>query len=138
MADRRAADDAELGAQRLRLHDPPIRSSEVAVFPALAFGALFAWPWIERFATGDRADHHLLDRPHDAPWRTACGAAFFTWVLVPFVAGSADRLFVGLDIPYEGQILVLRLLWLLLPAVVFGVTLRWMRGARRRAPARVL
>ena len=93
---------------------------------------LFAWPWIERFATGDRAEHHLLDRPHDAPWRTAFGAAFFTWVVVPFVAGSADRVFVGLDIPYEGQILVLRLLWLLLPAVVFGITLHWMRGARRR------
>ena len=110
-----------------------------AVSPPLAFGALFAWPWIERFATDDRAEHHLLDRPHDAPWRTACGAAFFTWVLVPFVAGSADRLFVGLDIPYEGQILVLRLLWLLLPAVVYAATLmrcRTTQRRRRRPPGR--
>jgi len=107
-----------------------------AGFPALAFGVLFAWPWIERFATGDRAEHHLLDRPYDAPWRTAFGAAFFTWVLVPFVAGSADRVFVGLDIPYEGQILVLRVLWLLLPAVAFGLTLHWMRGVRRREAMR--
>jgi len=107
-----------------------------AAFPALAFGVLFAWPWIERFATGDRGEHHLLDRPHDAPWRTAFGAAFFTWVVVPFVAGSADRVFVGLDIPYEGQILVLRVLWLLLPAVAFGLTLHWMRGVRRREAMR--
>jgi ubiquinol-cytochrome c reductase cytochrome b subunit len=107
-----------------------------AGFPALAFGVLFAWPWIERFATGDRAEHHLLDRPYAAPWRTAFGAAFFTWVLVPFVAGSADRVFVGLDIPYEGQILVLRVLWLLLPAVAFGLTLHWMRGVRRREAMR--
>ena len=90
----------------------------------------------DRFATGDRAEHHLLDRPYDAPWRTAFGAAFFTWVLVPFVAGSADRVFVGLDIPYEGQILVLRVLWLLLPAVAFGLTLHWMRGVRRREAMR--
>ena len=53
---------------------------------------------------------------------------------MPFLAGSADRVFVGLDIPYEGQILVLRVLWLTLPAIVFAVTLRWMRGARRRCP----
>ena len=120
LADRRAADDAELGAQRLRLHDPqPVlrrcgcsprwRSACCSPGP----GSSASPPAIARTTTCSTART-------TRPWRTACGAAFFTWVLVPFVAGSADRVFVGLDIPYEGQILVLRLLWLLLPAVVFG------------------
>jgi hypothetical protein len=39
------------------------------VFPAIAFGVLTLWPWIERRCTGDRAAHHLLDRPRDAPAR---------------------------------------------------------------------
>ena len=53
-----------------------------------------------------------------------------------FVAGSADRMSVALHISYVTQIWILRLLWLLLPAVVFGITLHWMRGARRRGPVR--
>jgi quinol---cytochrome-c reductase cytochrome b subunit len=105
------------------------------VYPAITFGVLFAWPWIERFLTRDTAEHHLLDRPGDRPWRTAFGAAFFTWVLVPFVAGSADRLFVGLDLPYERQILVLRVLWLGLPPLVFALVLHHLRGAARRPHA---
>ena len=45
------------------------------LFPSIAFGVLTLWPWIERRFTGDRAERHLLDRPRDAPARTATGVA---------------------------------------------------------------
>jgi ubiquinol-cytochrome c reductase cytochrome b subunit len=51
------------------------------LFPTAVFGILFAWPALERRLTGDRSFHNLLDRPRDAPRRTAFGAAFFVWVL---------------------------------------------------------
>ena len=66
------------------------------LFPAVVFGILFLWPWIERRATGDHRFHNLLDRPRDAPWRTAIGAALLAWVFVIFVAGAADRIYVTL------------------------------------------
>ena len=86
-------------------------------FPLVVFGILFAWPSLERRFTKDQAFHNLLDRPRDAPWRTAIGVAFFTWVFVVFVAGAADRLFVLFDLSYQGQVRVYRILVWVLPVV---------------------
>jgi ubiquinol-cytochrome c reductase cytochrome b subunit len=100
------------------------------LFPLIVFGVLFAWPWVERAITGDRAVHHLVQRPRDAPFRTAFGCAFFTFVALPFFAGSSDRLFVVFDIPYNQQVYVMRALTLLAPPVVFVVALRICRRLR--------
>jgi ubiquinol-cytochrome c reductase cytochrome b subunit len=95
-----------------------------AAFPLFVFLVLFAWPWLERRVTGDIAFHNLLDRPRDAPWRTAIGVAFFTWIFLVFVAGSADRLFVLFGLSYRGQIWAFRVLVWVLPAVALFVTKR--------------
>jgi quinol---cytochrome-c reductase cytochrome b subunit len=89
------------------------------LFPTLVFGFLYLWPTIERRLTADDAFHNLLDRPRDAPWRTATGAAFFAWVAVIFVAGSADRIFLNVGFPYTWQLWVFRVAALVLPIVVF-------------------
>jgi ubiquinol-cytochrome c reductase cytochrome b subunit len=95
-----------------------------AAFPLVVFGLLFAWPALERRVTGDHAFHNLLDRPRDAPWRTALGAAFFTWVALVFLAGSADRVFVLFGISYSAQIWVYRVLVFVLPVMVAVVAKR--------------
>jgi hypothetical protein len=64
---------------------------------------LYAWPAIERRITGDHRRHDLLDRPRDTPWRTAFGAAFFTWIAVSFIAGAADRLLVDIGLRYQSR-----------------------------------
>ena len=43
------------------------------LFPLVVFGFLYLWPLLERRLTGDRRFHNLLDRPRDAPVRTAIG-----------------------------------------------------------------
>ena len=45
-----------------------------AAFPLLVFLLLLLWLALERRAGGDRRFRNLLDRPRDAPWRTAVGA----------------------------------------------------------------
>jgi ubiquinol-cytochrome c reductase cytochrome b subunit len=95
-----------------------------AAFPLVVFGVLFLYPWLERRLTGDQAFHNLLDRPRDAPRRTAFGAAFFTWVFVVFLAGASDRVFIFLGISYEAQIWVYRVAVLVLPVIVFFVAHR--------------
>jgi ubiquinol-cytochrome c reductase cytochrome b subunit len=95
-----------------------------ALLPLVVFALLFAWPAIERRRTGDRAHHNLLDRPRDAPWRTAAGAAALTFLAVVFVAGSADRIEVSLGIPYTWQLWILRAALLVGPPLVYVATRR--------------
>jgi len=95
-----------------------------AAFPTVVFGLLFLYPWLERRLSGDVAFHNLLDRPRDAPRRTAFGVAFFTWVFVVFLAGASDRVFIFLGISYAAQIWVYRVAVFVLPVVAFFVTRR--------------
>jgi ubiquinol-cytochrome c reductase cytochrome b subunit len=93
-----------------------------ALFPMVVFAAILIWPWLERRVTGDRRVHNALDRPRDAPWRTAIGAGFLTWVFLIFFAGAADRVYVFLGISYVSQIWAYRGLVFVLPIVVMLVT----------------
>jgi ubiquinol-cytochrome c reductase cytochrome b subunit len=89
------------------------------LFPALVFGFLYAWPAIERRWSGDRTPHNLLDRPRDNPRRTAIGAALFAWVATIFFAGAADRAFVQIGVPYEGQLWGYRAASFLVPIATY-------------------
>jgi ubiquinol-cytochrome c reductase cytochrome b subunit len=62
------------------------------LLPGLTFAALYAWPFLEARFTHDYAEHHLLDRPRDRPFRTAMGVATLTFYVVLFVAGAQDIL----------------------------------------------
>lgn len=101
------------------------------LFPTVVMATMLGWPWIERRITGDRAIHNLLDRPRSAAGRTAFGAAFFTWVLLIFVAGSADRTYVFFDASYTDQIWIYRVVVWVAPVVVFVLTRRICRELRQ-------
>jgi ubiquinol-cytochrome c reductase cytochrome b subunit len=90
-----------------------------ALFPLVVLAVLLSWPFAERRVTGDHAVHNLLERPRDAPGRTAFGAAFFTWVFLVFFVGSADRVYLFLGWSYQAQIWVYRVAVWALPLVVF-------------------
>ena len=101
-----------------------------ALFPLIVLGVLAAFPWLERRVTGDYRPHNVLERPRDAPGRTAFGLAFLTWVGLIFVAGSADRATVFFGLDYETQMQVYRVLVWVAPLVVFFVARRICRGLR--------
>ncbi|HST16901.1 MAG TPA: cytochrome b N-terminal domain-containing protein [Gaiellaceae bacterium] len=94
------------------------------LFPGVVFGFLYLWPWLERRVTGQHGWFNLLDRPRDRPWRTAIGAAMVSWVLIVFLAGSADRVAVTFGVGYADQIWVYRVLVWVVPVVVLVVTRR--------------
>ena len=96
-----------------------------AAFPLLIFGLLLLWPTIERRVTGDHAFHNLLQRPRDNPWRTAIGAAVFSWVALVFVFGAADRAYVVFGMSYGTQLWVYRVLVWAVPVVVLLATKRF-------------
>jgi quinol---cytochrome-c reductase cytochrome b subunit len=95
-----------------------------ALFPLVVLLVLAAWPWIEARITGDHGYHNVLDRPRDAPTRTAFGVAFLMWVFLIFFAGSADRVYLFLGWSYITQIWVYRVLVIVLPPIAFLATRR--------------
>jgi ubiquinol-cytochrome c reductase cytochrome b subunit len=102
-----------------------------ALFPLVVLVVLVAWPWMERRFTGDHAVHNLLDRPRDAPVRTALGLGFLTWVVLVFFAGSADRLFVFLGVSYVTQIWFWRFAVWVIPVLVAFAAHRSCRALQR-------
>ena len=101
------------------------------LFPTLVFTVLGLWPFAERRLTRDRRFHNVLDRPRDAPWRTALGAGFLTFVLVVFFAGSMDRAYVSYNFDYSTQIWVYRALLIAAPVLVTWITHRMCLGLQR-------
>jgi ubiquinol-cytochrome c reductase cytochrome b subunit len=95
-----------------------------ALFPLVVFAFLYLWPWLERKLTGDRAFHNLLDRPRDAPMRTAVGWGMVTWVFFVFVAGAADRIYVLFNLAYSTQLWLFRVLVLAGPFLAAAVAYR--------------
>jgi ubiquinol-cytochrome c reductase cytochrome b subunit len=102
-----------------------------ALFPLVVMAALLCWPWVERRLTGDRASHNVLDRPRDAPLRTALGSGFLAWVVLVFFAGSADRLFVFLGLSYEAQIWFWRFGVWIVPILIGLAVRRWCRALQQ-------
>jgi len=105
-----------------------------AAFPLIAFGFAFFWPALERRYTGDYGYHNVLDRPRDAPGRTAIGVAVFTWISLVFLAGASDRVQVLFDLSYVGQIWVYRVLVWVGPVIAgliaYRVCIELQRGER--------
>ena len=60
------------------------------VMPMVLFGAMLAWPEIERVITGDGREHNLDDMPYDKPWRLGLGVAVIAFGTILGLASSDD------------------------------------------------
>jgi ubiquinol-cytochrome c reductase cytochrome b subunit len=92
-------------------------------FPAVllagvTFGLLYAWPFLEARVTGDRGEHHLLDRPRQRPVRTAFGAATFAFYGVCFLGGASDVLSVTFGLSVNAVLWSFRIALFVLPPLV--------------------
>jgi ubiquinol-cytochrome c reductase cytochrome b subunit len=80
------------------------------------------WPFLEARVTQDRADHNLLDRPRERPNRTAFGVAGLVFFLTLWAAGATDLVTTHFSLAFEHQVVALRLILVLGPAVAFYLT----------------
>lgn len=102
------------------------------VVPGILFTLLAAFPFIEAFATGDKREHHVADRPRNAPVRTASGVAILTAFFVLILAGSNDLLATHFALSINDITNVFRVLVLVLPFVAFWATKRICLGLQRK------
>jgi quinol---cytochrome-c reductase cytochrome b subunit len=94
-------------------------------------GAAF-WPFFERWATGDKAYHHINDRPRNAPVRTGVGMAAVVFYGVLWAEGANDVLADFLHIPLYTVTWIARVLVIIGPILAYVITKRICLGLQRK------
>ncbi|WP_348788047.1 ubiquinol-cytochrome c reductase cytochrome b subunit [Leifsonia sp. NPDC080035] len=82
------------------------------------------YPFLEAWITGDKREHHILDRPRNAATRTAIGAAGVTFYAVFWAAASSDLIATHFKLTMEGVIHSLQALLILGPIIAYFLTKR--------------
>ena len=102
------------------------------IAPAVLLGALALFPFIEALATGDRREHHVLDRPRNVPTRTAFGVAIVADLVLLSLAGANDLIATHFDLSINVITNVMRVGFFVVPVVAFWITKRICLGLQRR------
>ncbi|WP_449280267.1 cytochrome bc1 complex cytochrome b subunit [Luethyella okanaganae] len=85
---------------------------------------VLVYPFIEAWITGDKREHHVLDRPRNAPTRTAIGAAGVTFYAGLWAAASSDIIATHFRLTMEGVIHTLQGIVILGPIIAYLITKR--------------
>ncbi|WP_343980794.1 ubiquinol-cytochrome c reductase cytochrome b subunit [Kribbella koreensis] len=113
------------------------------LIPALiippAFVTLVAlYPFIEGWITGDKREHHLLDRPRNMPTRTGIGAAFITFYGLLWIGGGNDLIATHFGVSLNNVTWFLRFAVFLGPVLAFWATRRIAISLQRADNDRIL
>ena len=103
----------------------------VALIMGLIFMMLPMWPWIEKKFTGDNAHHNLLQRPRDAPVRTAIGSMAIAFYMVLTLSAMNDVIALKFHISLNATTWIGRIGMVVLPAIVYYIAYRWAIGLQR-------
>jgi ubiquinol-cytochrome c reductase cytochrome b subunit len=98
----------------------------------IVFGGAAAWPFLEQWITGDKGEHHLNDRPRNAPTRTALGIAMITFYGVLWAEGANDILAVHFDIALYITTWISRVAVFVAPVIAYIITKRICIGLQRK------
>ncbi len=86
--------------------------------------AVALYPFLEAWITGDKREHHITERPRNAPTRTAIGAAGVTFYAVLWAAAASDVIATHFHLTIEAVTHSLQALVILGPIVAYFVAKR--------------
>lgn len=95
-------------------------------------GLIAVFPFLEGWLSQDRREHHVLQRPRNAPVRTGVGAAAITFYAVLWAAASSDLIASHFQLGVEGVVTVLQVLVFLGPVLAFFTARSICRGLQHR------
>ena len=103
---------------------------------AVPLGIIFTgaalWPFFEQWATGDRREHHINDRPRNAPVRTGTGVAAICFYGILLAEGANDVLAYELQVPLYTITWIARVAIFVVPIGAYFVTKRICIGLQRK------
>jgi ubiquinol-cytochrome c reductase cytochrome b subunit len=94
------------------------------IIPGIIFTGMALYPFIEQWITGDKREHHILDRPRNAPNRTALGVMSLTFMLVALLNGGNDLIATAFDLSINQIMWFSRIGIIVLPPLAFIITKR--------------
>ncbi|MFT4010497.1 MAG: ubiquinol-cytochrome c reductase cytochrome b subunit [Nocardioidaceae bacterium] len=101
------------------------------IMPMAIFMTVLFYPFIEAWITGDKREHHLLQRPRNAPNRTAFLTSTMTLYGLLWAAGGNDIIGDLLHISINNVTYFMRAAIFVIPPIVFVVTRRWCLSLQR-------
>jgi len=104
----------------------------------LLFTGLGVYPFVEAWVTGDKSEHHLVDRPRNAPTRTALGVAGMTCYAMFWLAGGNDLLATQFKVSLNAVTYFMRVAVFVAPIIAFIITKRICLGLQRSDRERLL
>ncbi|SDC60111.1 cytochrome b [Nocardioides lianchengensis] len=110
----------------------------IIVLPGLMFTILMLLPFLEAWITGDKREHHLLQRPRNAPTRTALMVALMTFYGLLWMAGGNDIIAIKLNSSINTITYMLRFLVFVGPIIAFVITRRWCISLQRHDNEKLL
>ena len=102
------------------------------VIPGILFTGLAFYPFLEAWATGDKREHHLLDRPRNAPVRTGIGVMAIVFYGILWLAGGNDLVATTFDLSINAISWTLRVLLIVAPPLAFIITKRTCLSLQRQ------
>ncbi|MEU8756005.1 cytochrome bc complex cytochrome b subunit [Streptomyces chartreusis] len=108
-----------------------------SLFPLILL-ALGLYPFLEAWVTGDRREHHILDRPRNVPVRTGLGAAWLSLYAVLLIGGGNDIVATHLHLSINVITWFVRIAVFVVPVLTYVVTKRICLGLQRRDRDKVL
>ncbi|MBJ7356365.1 cytochrome bc complex cytochrome b subunit [Nocardioides sp.] len=104
----------------------------ILLVPPLMLTILILLPFLESWITGDKRDHHLLQRPRNAPTRTAVMVSLMTFYGLSWAAGGNDLIAITFDLSINQITYFMRVAVFLGPALAFIITKRWCISLQRK------
>jgi len=110
----------------------------ILIMPPLMITILMLLPFVEQWITGDKREHHLLQRPRNAPTRTAFMVSLMTFYACAWAAGGNDIIAIKLHLSINQITYFLRAAIFILPLIAFIVTRRWCISLQRHDREKLL
>lgn len=110
----------------------------ILIVPPMMLMVLIMLPFIEAWITGDKREHHLLQRPRNAPTRTAVMVSLMTFYGLAWAAGGNDIIAITFDSSINNITYFMRVAIFVGPAIAFFVTRRWCISLQRHDNEKLL
>ena len=94
------------------------------IVPGIIFTGMALYPFIESWLSGDKREHHLLDRPRNVPNRTALGVMSLTFMVIAMINGGNDIIATHFDLSINQIMWFSRIGIIVLPPLAFVITKR--------------